>query len=466
MTFMNEAIKQLLRQLPDVDTLLQRPAFQQLEKPRHIVRDAIRAVLDDRRRAILEGLWNEPFSMELFEQAVAAFIQGADKGHLRRVINGTGTVLHTNLGRAVLSPDIAGQIAELVGHYTNLEYDLALGKRGLRDDHVRELLCQLTGAEDALVVNNNAAAVLLVLASLMPGKEVVVSRGELVEIGGSFRIPDVIEQSGCTIREVGTTNKTHLADYERAIREDTGALMKVHTSNYRIIGFTESVAAADLVRLAHAQNLPCINDLGSGLFIDLESLGLPHEPTVREVIEAGCDVVTFSGDKLLGGPQAGIIVGKASYIERMRRHPLLRALRIDKMTLAGLEGTLRIYRDGEAVQKIPTLAALVQPSDLCHKRGKLLAAALSEAGLPLEISLVEVDDAVGGGAFPGVVLSGWGVAVRPTSGTVTALEESLRKGDIPVLARIRHDALILSVRTLGDEEFSDIVRAMKSVLQS
>ena len=195
-------------------------------------------------------------------------------------------------------------------------------------------------------------------------------------------------------------------------------------------------------------------------------MGLPHEPTVREVIEAGCDVVTFSGDKLLGGPQAGIIVGKASYIERMRRHPLLRALRIDKMTLAGLEGTLRIYRDGEAVQKIPTLAALVQPSDLCHKRGKLLAAALSEAGLPLEISLVEVDDAVGGGAFPGVVLSGWGVAVRPTSGTVTALEESLRKGDIPVLARIRHDALILSVRTLGDEDFSDIVRAMKSVLQS
>ena len=455
---MNEAIQQMLRQLPDVDTLLQRPAFQGLGKPRHVIRDAIRTVLNDWRRAILEGRREEPFSMKLFERAVLSAIQRADRTHLRRVINGTGTVLHTNLGRSVLSPDIARQMAELVGHYTNLEYDLALGKRGLRDDHVRELLCQLTGAEDALVVNNNAAAVLLVLASLIPGKEVVISRGELVEIGGSFRIPDVIEQSGCTIREVGTTNKTHLADYERAICEDTGALMKVHTSNYRIIGFTESVAAADLVRLAHAQNLPCINDLGSGLFIDLESLGLPHEPTGREVIEAGCDVVTFSGDKLLGGPQAGIIVGKASSIERMRRHPLLRALRIDKMTLAGLEGTLRIYRDGEA--------ALVQSSDVCHKRGKLLAAALEEAGLPLELSLVEVDDAVGGGAFPGVVLPGWGVAVRPTIGTVTALEESLRKGDIPVLARIRHDALILSVRTLCDEEFSDIVRAMKSALQS
>ena len=248
-----------------------------------------------------------------------------DRGHLRRVINGTGTVLHTNLGRAVLAPELAQNIADLVSHYNNLEYDLTLRKRGRRDDHVRELLCRLTEAEDALVVNNNAAAVLLVLTSLVSGKEVVISRGELVEIGGSFRIPDVIEQSGCFIREVGTTNKTHLADYERVIGEATGALMKVHTSNYRIVGFTESVDAADLAGLAHSKHLPCIQDLGSGLFIDLETLGLPHEPTVREAISAGCDVVTFSGDKLLGGPQAGIIVGKANYIAAMRRHPLIRA---------------------------------------------------------------------------------------------------------------------------------------------
>ena len=463
---MNESVQQLLRQLPDVDTLLQRPAFQSLEKTRSLLRDTIRTVLDDRRKAILDGRWDTPFSMELFEKDVISAIQGADRGHFRRVINGTGTVLHTNLGRAVLSPEIAEKISELAGHYNNLEYDLALGKRGRRYDHVRELLCQLTGAEDALVVNNNAAAVLLVLASLVSGKEVVISRGELVEIGGSFRIPDVIEQSGCFIREVGTTNKTHAADYERALGEATGALMKVHTSNYRIIGFTESVATADLARLAHSKNLPFINDLGSGLFIDLETLGLPHEPTVREAIEDGCDVVTFSGDKLLGGPQAGIIVGSADYIAVMRRHPLLRALRVDKMTLAGLEGTLRIYRDDEALQKIPTLAALAQSSDLCHKRGAVLADALTAAGLPVEISLCEVEDSVGGGACPGVVLPGWGVAVRPLRGTAAQLEAGLRRADCPIIARLQHDSLVLSVRTLADDEFSDIVRTLKAFFQS
>lgn len=463
---MNEAIQQLLRQLPDVDTLLQRPAFQGLGKPRHVIRDAIRTVLDDWRRAILEGRREEPFSMELFEKAVLSAIQRADRTHLRRVINGTGTVLHTNLGRSVLSPDIARQMADLVGHYNNLEYDLAQGKRGLRDDHVWDLLCRLTGAEDVLVVNNNAAAVLLVLASLVPGKEVVISRGELVEIGGSFRIPDVIEQGGCTIREVGTTNKTHLADYERVMGEATGALMKVHTSNYRIIGFTDSVAAADLAELAHSRNLPCITDLGSGLFVDLETLGLPHEPTVREAVEAGCDVVTFSGDKLLGGPQAGIIVGKASYIEAMRRHPLLRALRIDKMTLAALEGTLMIYRDGEGLQKIPTLASLAQSGELCRTRGETLAALLGKENLPVEITLVEVEDAVGGGACPGVVLPGWGVAVRPMTVSAAALEEGLRKGYPAIIALIRHEKLIFSVRTLSDEEFSDIAEALRAFFRS
>ena len=463
---MNEAQKELLRQLPDVDTLLQRSAFQSLQKSRNVVRDAIRTVLEHRRRAILEGRWEMPFSPELFDQAVMSHIQDADRGHLRRVINGTGTVLHTNLGRAVLAPELAQNIADLVSHYNNLEYDLTLRKRGRRDDHVRELLCRLTEAEDALVVNNNAAAVLLVLTSLVSGKEVVISRGELVEIGGSFRIPDVIEQSGCFIREVGTTNKTHLADYERVIGEATGALMKVHTSNYRIVGFTESVDAADLAGLAHSKHLPCIQDLGSGLFIDLETLGLPHEPTVREAISAGCDVVTFSGDKLLGGPQAGIIVGKANYIAAMRRHPLIRALRVDKMTLAGLEGTLRLYRDEEALQKIPTLAALAQSSDLCHKRGAALAAALAAAGLPAGIALIEVDDSVGGGASPGVVMPGWGVAIRPMSGSAVELEAGLRKADCPIIARIQHDALVLSVRTVADDEFSDIVRAMKAFFQA
>ena len=242
--------------------------------------------------------------------------------------------------------------------------------------------------------------------------------------------------------------------------------MKVHTSNYRIVGFTESVDAADLAGLAHSKHLPCIQDLGSGLFIDLETLGLPHEPTVREAISAGCDVVTFSGDKLLGGPQAGIIVGKANYIAAMRRHPLIRALRVDKMTLAGLEGTLRLYRDEEALQKIPTLAALAQSSDLCHKRGAALAAALAAAGLPADIALIEVDDSVGGGACPGVVMPGWGVAIRPMSGSAVELEAGLRKADCPIIARIQHDALVLSVRTVADDEFSDIVRAMKAFFQA
>lgn len=390
---MDEARQQLLRQLPDVDHLLQRPVLLawQERKSRQAVRDAVRTVLDERRQAILAGQWDQPFSGDAFDQAVVSRLQEAETGHLRRVINATGTILHTNLGRAVFSPALARHIAGLACHYSNLEYDLASGKRGSRYDHVRELLCELTGAEDAIVVNNNAAAVLLTLASMVTGREVVVSRGELVEIGGSFRIPDVIEQSGGRIREVGTTNKTHLADYERAIGEDTAALMKVHTSNYRIIGFAESVFASDLARLAHDHGLPCINDVGSGLFVDLAAWGLPHEPTVREVLDAGCDVVTFSGDKLLGGPQAGIIVGKAAYLDAMKHHPLLRALRVDKMTLAGLQGTLQAYRDGTAVCQIPTLYCLAQTKKETRERAERLLQALHTDDLPACVSLRRVD---------------------------------------------------------------------------
>lgn len=463
---MDEERQRLLRQLPDVDHLLQRPVLQawQERTSRQAVRDAVRSVLDERRRAILSGQWDQPFSRDAFDQAVVRRLQAETAGHLRRVINATGTVLHTNLGRAVFSPELAGHIAGLACHYSNLEYDLASGKRGSRYDHVRELLCELTGAEDAIVVNNNAAAVLLTLVSLVPGREVVVSRGELVEIGGSFRIPDVIEQSGGHIREVGTTNKTHLADYERVIGEKTAALMKVHTSNYRIIGFTESVPVSEVANLAHEHGLPCIQDAGSGLFVDLERLGLPHEPTVCEILEAGCDIVTFSGDKLLGGPQAGIIAGKAAYLYAMKHHPLLRALRVDKMTLAGLEGTLQAYRDGTAIRQVPTLRCLAQTETAIRKRAEILWQVLDVDSLPARISLRQVDDCVGGGACPDTVLPGWALAIEADDLTPEELERRLRHADIPIIARVQYNSVILSLRTIGDDEFQDVARIVREVL--
>lgn len=463
---MDETRQQLLRQLPDVDHLLQRPALQiwQERKSRQAVRNAVRAELDKRRQAILTGQWDQPFSGEVFDQAVVSRLQAEGRGHLRRVINATGTILHTNLGRSVFSPELARHIGELACHYSNLEYDLASGRRGSRYDHVRGLLCDLTGAEDALVVNNNAAAVLLTLSSLAAGKEVIISRGELVEIGGSFRIPDVIEQSGGRIREVGTTNKTHLADYERALGEDTAALMKVHTSNYRIIGFTESVSPAALAGLAHDHGLPCLHDAGSGLFVDLETFGLPHEPTVGEVLAAGCDVVTFSGDKLLGGPQAGIIVGKSAYLDAMKHHPLLRALRVDKMTLAGLEGTLQSYRDGTAARQIPTLRCLAQTEDEIKERAERLLQFLHTDDLPACVSLRPIDDCIGGGACPDVVLPGWALAIEADGMTPEALERRLRQADIPVVARVQYHAVILSLRTLGEEELPDVACAVRKAL--
>ncbi|WP_370849580.1 L-seryl-tRNA(Sec) selenium transferase [Megasphaera sp.] len=465
---MNEVQQKLLRQLPDVDHLLQRPRLLKWQEKtsRKAVRDAVRAVLDRRRQAILDGQATAPFSADAFDQAVIACLQHEKTGHLRRVINATGTILHTNLGRSVFSPELARHIADVSCHYSNLEYDLPSGKRGLRYDHVRSLICDLTGAEDALVVNNNAAAVLLTLASLTAGREVVISRGELVEIGGSFRIPEVIEQSGSTICEVGTTNKTHLRDYEKVIGEKTAALMKVHTSNYHIIGFTETVSPAALAELAHTYDLPCIHDLGSGLFVDLERFGLPHEPTVREALEAGCDVVTFSGDKLLGGPQAGIIAGKAAYLQTMKHHPLLRALRVDKMTMACLEGTLQAYRNDTARRHIPTLRCLAQTKEEGRQRAVQLLLKLEAAQLPADLELIEVDDCIGGGACPDVSLPGWAVTVQAEDRPPEKLAEQLRFTEVPIIARIVHDRVVLSQRTIGDDEFDDLVRMLGRVLNS
>ena len=332
------------------------------------------------------------------------------------------------------------------------------GGRGSRNAHVEELLCRLTGAESALVVNNNAAAVLLLLTALTAGGEVVVSRGELVEIGGSFRVPEIMSACGATLREVGTTNKTRAADYAAAIGEHTRALMKVHTSNYRIVGFTESASREELAALAHSRGLPFFEDLGSGSLFDLEAFGIHGEPTLQGSVRAGADAVTCSGDKLLGGPQAGILVGKKSCLDVLKRHPLLRALRVDKMTLAALEATLRAYADGSAVSTLPTLAMLAASPEELRAQARTLCEKLTERGISAEV-LAE-GDAVGGGSVPAQTLPGFAAAVTPRHCRMDELAERLRQRETPVVARIAHERLLLCLRTLRPEEYDELVRAV------
>lgn len=338
--------KELLRKIPSVDRVLK--MFPNSNKE---TKDAVRKGLNNLRKAILENHLSE-ITDEIVRKFIIKEIEKAKRFNLRKVINATGVIIHTNLGRAPIGNEVAEHLKEIITGYSNLELNLETGKRGIRYQNVKELLKELTGAEDVCVVNNNAAAVLLVLSALAAGKEVVVSRGELIEIGGSFRIPDVMKQSGAILKEVGTTNKTHLKDYEEAISENTGLLLKVHTSNYRVLGFTESVDSKQLVELGRKHNIPVYEDLGSGSFIDVRHYGLSYEPTVQDVVKSGVDIVSFSGDKLLGSAQAGIIIGKREFIEKIKKHPLNRALRIDKMTLAVLEATLRLYKN-EEYQKIP-----------------------------------------------------------------------------------------------------------------
>lgn len=373
---------------------------------------------------------------------------------LEPVINGTGVILHTNLGRSLLSPAIKDYINRIMFSYSNLEYNLQEKRRGLRYHHVEKVLRELTGAEDVLVVNNNAAAVMLTLDTLVPSKEVIVSRGELVEIGGSFRIPEIITKGGGTLHEVGTTNKTHLSDYQAALNEDTGAILKVHTSNYRIIGFTERPSTAELQQLAEVADIPMINDLGSGLFIDLSKYGLPKEPLIQEAV-ANSDIVTFSGDKLLGGPQAGIIAGKHSLIEKIKSNQLLRALRVDKLTLAALEATLDLYRNPKrAVREIPTLRMITLEMDELTRCANDLANKLNTVN-GLSVKVIPGSSQVGGGSFPGYEIPTALVSVQlPEDYSATRFEQLLRTGPIPIIARLEHDQILLDVRTLqaGDTE--------------
>lgn len=458
-------MKNKLRQLPKMDDLLKDPKLQgwQENLSKTIIKAACNDVLEVQRQAILTGQevnlsWDkivELVNQELTDKASLSF---------ERVVNGTGTVLHTNLGRSIIDQDAMKNISNKVQAYTNLEYNIEEGRRGSRYAHVEELLCELTGAEAALVVNNNAAAVLLLLTALITGKEVLVSRGQLVEIGGSFRVPDVISSVGASLVEVGATNKTHLSDYEGAIVPETGAILKVHTSNYRIVGFSEEPADKDLVDLAHRHGLPIFNDLGSGLLLDLQSLGLPYEPTVPENIQAGFDVVTFSGDKLLGGPQAGILVGKTKYIEQLKKHPLLRALRVDKFTIAALEMTLQAYRDPKtAFAKIPSLKLLAQNPDQLENKASTLKEKIEDISEAFTVRLVPGQSQVGGGAYPGARLETTLIEINYKYMTESELERALRMSPNHIITRVSDRNVQIDVRTLIDGDNDRIIKTLSEL---
>lgn len=463
----SEARRSALRSLPSVDQLLQQVVRDgALEGiPRARVVGAIREVLAVERARVLEGIRRagavEPPDPAALARRVVTGLARAGAFSLAPLINATGVVLHTNLGRAVLSPLALERLHRIGGAYSNLEIDLARKERGSRYAHVDGLLRRLTGAEASLVVNNNAAAVLLALESLARGQEVVVSRGELIEIGGEFRIPDIMRRSGAILREVGTTNRTHLRDYAEAIGPETGLLLKVHTSNYRVLGFTAQVGTRELVELGHARGIPVMEDLGSGCLVDLRPFGFPHEPTVQEAVAAGLDLVTFSGDKLLGGPQAGIVVGKAERLERLAKNPLNRALRIDKLTLAGLETTLYAYEAGAALATIPTLRMLTEPLTGVRRRARRLLRRLPPpVAAALGAALVEGRGEVGGGSLPLVELPTVAVALGTAARPARELDQALREGDPPVMGRITDDRLLLDCRTVLDADVPLLAAAL------
>lgn len=452
----------LLRGLPSVDQLLRtlqdRPAVAGI--PRARLAAMVREVLDVERQRLLAGA-AEPVDVETLAGRVVRAGQRAGVFSLRPVINAQGVILHTNLGRAVLSPLALERVAAVGAAYSNLELDLASKERGSRYSHVEALLRRLTGAEDALVVNNNAAAVLLALETLAHGKEVIVSRGELIEIGGEFRIPDIMRRGGAVLREVGATNRTHLRDYAEAIGPETALLLKVHPSNYRVIGFTADVSSRELTELGRARGLPVMEDLGSGSLVDLRPWGFPYEPTVPEVVASGVDLVSFSGDKLLGGPQAGILVGRRAVVARLKRNPWNRALRIDKLTIAALEATLYAYETGTARETIPTLRALTEPLAGVRRRARRLLARLDHATRERLAPQLREDHAqVGGGALPTVELPTVGLAVGVTPAAARDLDAALRTGDLPVVGRMLDDRLFLDCRTVLPDQIALLARAL------
>jgi L-seryl-tRNA(Ser) seleniumtransferase len=450
------------RALPSVNTLLESEAVRPLleHAPRPVVVDAIRAAIDAARSSPA----STPGSDAEWARVVSSRVQLTTRPSLRRVINATGVVLHTNLGRAPLARAAIDAIERVASGFSNLEYDIEAGARGSRYVHCASLLRELTAAEDALVVNNCAAALVLVLNTVANGREAVLSRGELIEIGGSFRVPEIMEKSGARLVEVGTTNRTHLDDYRRALSAETGALLKVHRSNFAVSGFVAEASARDLAALAAERGLPLVHDLGSGLMMRLDEYGLSGEPTARDALAAGASVVTMSGDKLLGGPQAGLILGKRDIIERVRKNPLTRSYRVDKLTLAALEATLSIYREpARALREIPALAQLTATASALRVRAERLRERLGADAADGRVSVLDSEASVGGGAFPDARIPSVALAL---SGRPAELERLLRAGNPAVVARVSDDRVLLDLRTVFPSEDEELATALRNVLRT
>jgi L-seryl-tRNA(Ser) seleniumtransferase len=468
---LNQHQKEGLRNLPAVDHILELsksdPFFAEI--PRSVLIRSIRSVLDNRRRQIIE---QDPAHIDdlLADSSVVTgvkdLVRQAQSLNLRETVNATGIVIHTNLGRSLLAETAIEHLCTVGRQYSNLEFDLDKGRRGSRYANVEGLICEISSAESAMVVNNCAGAVLLALETMAAGKKVIVSRGELVEIGGSFRIPDVMAKSGGVLCEVGTTNRTHLHDYENAVDEQTALLLKVHKSNYSVVGFSTEVSLKELVALGQKHQVPVMEDLGSGTFIDFSRYGLLKEPTVQESVSAGVDIITFSGDKLLGGPQAGLVVGKKACIDRIKKNPITRALRIDKLTLAALESTLRLYRDEEmAVQAIPTLRMMLQPiATLEEKAGRLKKMLESAGRIRLTVASLDLVSRPGGGSLPLLELPSKGLGIRIDGLSANAIEKNLRLSSPPIIGRIEDDLYTMDMRTLQDDELETIRSAIETLL--
>lgn len=460
----------LYRSIPKVDVLLENQDIVTLIENHHrdVVVDVIREEIDKLRNFIKEN-----DDVNLIETKINNLIENIKIStekvysyNIKKVINGTGTILHTNLGRAIISKKHADYLSEVVTSYSNLEYNLEEGKRGERYSHFEKLICKITGAEAAMAVNNNAAAVMLVLSSMAAEKEVIVSRGELVEVGGKFRIPDVMKSSNAHLVEIGTTNKTHLEDYEDAISENTGAFLKVHTSNFKILGFTESVSIEELCKLGREKDIPVIEDIGSGVLIDLSKYGLEYEPTVQDSIKAGVDVVSFSGDKLLGGPQAGIIVGKKKYIDKMKKNPLTRAFRIDKFTATILEMIFHEYLNEEdAIKNIPVLSLITKDLKEIEKNANALFNKIENLKNVADINIEDTLSQIGGGSLPAERIKSKSVTIMPKNISTQSLEAKLRAGKNPVVGRISEEKLILDMRTVLEDEIDILAQKLIDILK-
>lgn len=460
------ANKELLRKLPKIDELLKEEiVHKELEHNlRPIVLEALRESIVRFREDILSNNISD-FNIQDILSLFKDLLHRKKSPELTKVINGTGVIIHTNLGRSLLCREAIDNIINAAENYTNLEYNLESGKRESRYFHVEDIIKKITKAEAAMVVNNNAAAVMLVLNTLCEGKEAVVSRGQLVEIGGSFRIPEVMRFSGASLVEVGTTNRTHLYDYENNINENTGVILRVHTSNFIIMGFTEEVPIKELSALGAKYNIPVVEDIGSGVLVDFSKYGFTYEPTVQNSIKNGVDIVTFSGDKMLGGPQCGIIAGKKAYIDKIKNNQLTRALRVDKMTLAALEGTLKYYLDEEqAVKNIPTLYMILSSKIEHKRRAQRLKAKILRVVNEIAIKVEEDYSMVGGGSMPTEKIPTYVLKIKSSKLSAQSIEESLRKNSTPIIVRIYNDEVYIDLRTILDKDFDTIVDSFKKIM--